>query len=79
MTSLTADKLGLEGRGRLVEGCFADIVVFNPDTVIDKATFADPHQYPEGIEVVVVNGTVVIDHGEHTGALPGRILKKTAG
>jgi N-acyl-D-amino-acid deacylase len=43
-------------------------------TVIDKATFADPHQYPEGIAYVIVNGEIVLDKGEHTGALPGRVL-----
>jgi len=55
---------------------FADIVVFNPDTIIDQATWDNPHQYPRGIEHVMVNGTLVITEGEHTGALPGKILKK---
>jgi len=76
MTSLTADKFSLAGRGRITEGSYADMVVFDPDTVIDKATFADPHRYPEGITHVIVNGSVVIDSGEHTGELPGKILKK---
>ncbi len=75
MTSLTADKFGLAGRGRITEGSYADLVVFDPDIVIDKATFADPHRYPEGITHVIVNGKVVIDSGEHTGELPGEILK----
>ena len=76
MTSLTADKFGLTGRGHLTVGAFADITVFDPDKVIDNATFVDPHQYPSGIPYVVVNGQVVISEGEHTGKLPGRILKK---
>ncbi|MCE5248814.1 D-aminoacylase [bacterium] len=77
MTSLSAAKFGLTGRGSIAAGNFADLVVFNPDTVIDKATFENPHQYPEGIPYVIVNGQVVISGGEHTGALPGRILLKT--
>ncbi len=76
MTSLTAEKFGLSGRGRITEGSYADIVIFNPDTVIDRATYEDPHQYPEGIVYVIVNGHVVINNGEHTGKLPGKILRK---
>jgi len=52
----------------------ADIVIFDPATVKDRATFEDPAQYPAGIPYVIVNGTVVIDKGEHTGAKPGRVL-----
>jgi len=77
MTSLPAQRLGLQDRGLLKPGMFADIVVFDPGRVIDKASFTDPHQYPEGIEYVLVNGTVVIRKGRHTGALPGRVLRKT--
>ena len=77
MTSLTADKFGLTGRGRIEVGSYADIVVCDPDTVIDRATYQDPHRYPEGIEYVVVNGRLVIKNGEHTGELPGRILRTT--
>ncbi len=76
ITSVPADKFGFSGRGRIVEGYFADLVVFDPDRVIDRATWEDPHQYPEGIEYVVVNGKVAVEGGETTGALPGRILKK---
>lgn len=76
MTSKTANKFGLKWRGWLREGFFADIVIFDPDRIIDRATWEDPHQYPEGIHYVIVNGQVVIDHGNHTGLLPGRILKK---
>jgi len=75
MTSLTADKFGIPGRGRIAEGYYADLVLFNPDTVIDLSTWEDPHRYPRGIEYVIVNGEVVIDSGEHTGRLPGRVLR----
>jgi len=77
MTSAPARRLGLWDRGLIRPGFKADIVIFNPETVIDKATFMEPHQYPEGIEYVIVNGTVVIDEGEHTGALPGRVLRRS--
>jgi len=76
MTSLPAQKLGLQDRGLIKEGMFADIVVFNPETVEDKAAFTDPHQYPDGIEYVIVNGTIVVEKGKHTGTLPGRVLRK---
>jgi N-acyl-D-amino-acid deacylase len=74
MTSLTASYFNLQGRGLILEGNWADIVLFNPDTVIDKATFVEPQQYPEGIPYVMVNGAWVIENGEHTGALPGKVL-----
>jgi N-acyl-D-amino-acid deacylase len=76
MTSTTARKFGLKWRGWLREGFFADIVIFDPERVIDRATWDEPHQYPEGIDYVIVNGRIVIDQGEHTGLLPGRVLKK---
>ena len=74
MSGATAQRLGLQDRGLLREGFFADITVFDPDRVIDRATFAEPHQYAEGIQYVLVNGTLVVDGGEHTGARPGRVL-----
>ncbi len=77
MTSVPAGKFGFRGRGRISEGYYADIVVFDPDRVSDKATWEDPHQYPEGIDYVMVNGQVAVSEGETTGALPGRILRKT--
>jgi N-acyl-D-amino-acid deacylase len=77
MSSLPAQRLGLQDRGLIKEGMYADIVVFKPDIVQEKATFTDPHQYPEGIEYVIVNGTVIIEKGKHTGALPGRVLRKS--
>jgi N-acyl-D-amino-acid deacylase len=75
MTSMPADLIKLPRRGRLVEGAFADLVVFDPSTVQDQATFEDPHQYPTGIDCVIVNGTVVIDHERHTEARTGRVLR----
>jgi N-acyl-D-aspartate/D-glutamate deacylase len=57
-----------------MQGYFADIVVFDPKTIADKATFIEPHQYPVGIDYVIVNGTTVIDHGKHTEKLPGKVL-----
>jgi N-acyl-D-amino-acid deacylase len=75
MTSLTAEKFGLTGRGRIQKGYYADIVIFDPDTVMDMSTWQDPHHYPVGIPYVIVNGEVVIENGEHTGRLPGRILR----
>jgi N-acyl-D-amino-acid deacylase len=74
MTSVTAERFGLTDRGVLREGAWADLVMFDALTVADRATFTDPHQYPVGIPYVLVNGVVVIDQGEHTGALPGQIL-----
>jgi N-acyl-D-amino-acid deacylase len=74
MTSLPAQVLRLPDRGLLREGCWADVVVFDPDRVADRATFEQPKQYPQGIEYVLVNGEVVIDRAEHTGARPGRVV-----
>jgi N-acyl-D-amino-acid deacylase len=74
MTSLPAHITGLRDRGLLAPGMAADITLFNPETVTDKATFKDPLQYPEGIPYVIVNGVVVIDKGQHTGARPGQVL-----
>jgi N-acyl-D-amino-acid deacylase len=76
MTSLPASRLGLQNRGLLREGMKADITVFNPKTLTDKATFDNPHVYPEGIEKVLVNGVLTVADGDHTGALNGEILRK---
>jgi N-acyl-D-amino-acid deacylase len=76
MTSIPAQRFGFTQRGSLKKGNFADVVIFDEKKVIDKATYKDPHQYPEGIEYVLVNGKMVIDRGEHTGELPGKILRK---
>jgi len=75
MTSMPADKLGFKERGRLEEGKAADVVIFDYDTIQDKATFTNPHQYPDGIPYVIVNGEVVINNGEHTGAIPGKVIR----
>jgi N-acyl-D-amino-acid deacylase len=74
MTSMPAAKLGLKDRGTLKPGNFADIVVFDPAKIADRATYTEPEQYPAGIDYVIVNGKVVIDHDNHTGALPGKVL-----
>jgi len=76
MTSLPAAQFGFENRGILREGFAADLVVFDPATVQDTATYADPHQYPEGIPYVIVNGVPVVDQGEHSGARPGQMLRR---
>ena len=76
MTGGAAAALGLADRGTIAAGNAADLVLFDPETIADRASFDDPHQYPEGIEMVIVNGVVVIDQGEHTGALPGHLLRR---
>ena len=76
MTSLNAAKVNLTQRGMLKEGYYADVTIFNPETIIDQATFRSPFQYPRGIETVIVNGTIVIHAGKHTEAKPGRVLRK---
>ena len=74
MSALPAQNLGLEKRGLLQEGMFADVVVFDPAKVGDRATFEKPHQYAIGMKDVFVNGKQVLKDGEHTGAKPGRAL-----
>jgi N-acyl-D-amino-acid deacylase len=74
MTSVTAERFSLTDRGVVRQGTYADLVLFDANTVADRATFTDPHQYPDGIPYVIVNGEIVINEGEHTGALPGRVL-----
>ena len=78
MTSMPAARLGLEGRGTIAPGGFADVVVFDAATVIDQATFAAPHQYPVGIEHVIVNGTLSVDGGRYIDARAGRVLRRPA-
>ena len=75
MTSLPASRMGLTDRGILRPGMAADLVAFNPSTVRDRATYADPLQYSEGIPYVAVNGGLVIDGGAITDARPGRVLR----
>ncbi len=76
MTSMPADQIGLRDRGRIARGAKADIVVFDAARVKDEATFVDPHRYPAGIRHVLVNGTLVVEAGAHTGARPGRGLRR---
>jgi N-acyl-D-amino-acid deacylase len=75
LTTLPAANLGLRGRGALRPGYFADVVVFDPATIADRATFDQPHQYATGVSHVFVNGVQVLRAGEHTGALPGRVVR----
>lgn len=74
MSGLPATNLGLDHRGLLKEGYFADVVVFDPKTIADKATYESPHQYAVGMKQVFINGVQVLKNGEHTGAKPGRAL-----
>ena len=76
MTGRPAEKLGLKDRGKVSAGMAADLAVFDPATVADRATYQEPHQYPEGIHLVIVNGVVELDGGEHQGRKPGRVLAK---
>jgi N-acyl-D-aspartate/D-glutamate deacylase len=75
-TGAAATALGLTDRGVLREGCWADIAIFDPARIADRATYDEPHRYAVGVSTVVVNGDVVVDGGDHTGALPGRVLRR---
>ncbi len=79
MTGGSAAALGLADRGLLREGYRADVTVFDPVRIAERATYDDPHQYAVGVSTVLVNGEVVIDGGDHTGALPGRVLRRRRG
>jgi N-acyl-D-amino-acid deacylase len=74
MTSWPATRMRLAGRGLIKEGCWADVVIFDYDRIQDRSTYQQPLLFPEGIDYVLVNGQVVIDHGKHTGARPGHVL-----
>jgi N-acyl-D-amino-acid deacylase len=74
MTSWPATRMRLAGRGLIKEGCWADVVVFDYDKIQDRSTYQQPLLFPEGIDYVLVNGQIVIDHGKHTGARPGHVL-----
>ena len=76
MTSLPASRFGLSGRGRLAPGAYADMVVFDADTIEDCATFDNPTQPAAGIEFVLVNGQIIWRDGAPTGARPGRALRR---
>ena len=75
MTSAVANRLFIRDRGQLRQGFYADVVIFDPNIISDRATFENPHQLSVGIHYVFVNGTAVIKNGKHTGALPGRIVR----
>ena len=75
MTSAVADRLGLRERGLLRAGCYADVVLFDPATIADRATFAESHQLSVGVRDVWVNGVQVVAGGRHTGAKPGRVVR----
>lgn len=75
ITSMNAEKVNIPGRGLLHEGFRADVTLFDPKTVVDQATFEDPHRYPEGIPYVIVNGVVVVDRGVHSGAMAGQVIR----
>ena len=75
MTSLSANKLKIKKRGLLKDGYYADIVLFDPKTITDHATFDNPHQLATGMYHVFVNGVQVLKDGKHTGALPGRVVR----
>ncbi|MGR8921438.1 MAG: N-acyl-D-amino-acid deacylase family protein [Gammaproteobacteria bacterium] len=77
MTGFAAAKFGLADRGVIREGAFADLVLFDADTIIDRGTYEAPNQYPAGIDSVIVNGVPVVRRGEVQGALPGRVLRRT--
>jgi N-acyl-D-amino-acid deacylase len=74
ISGLTAQRLGIVDRGILKPGMAADIVILNPQTVIDRAEYIEPHQFPEGIEYVIVNGETVMAKGRPTGAKPGKAI-----
>jgi N-acyl-D-amino-acid deacylase len=75
MTSFPAQRLQLKDRGLLKEGMWADIVIFDPDTVIDRATYENPHQFPEGIFHVIVNGEIIVENGNQIDKYPGKVLR----
>lgn len=74
-TSVPAEKLRIKDRGLILDGLKADLVIFDQNSIIDQATYEDPHQFPLGISYVFVNGEMVIDHGKHLGVKPGQVLK----
>jgi dihydroorotase/N-acyl-D-amino-acid deacylase len=76
MTGMPAARLGLSERGMLRVGAFADVVVFDPATIADKATFTEPHQYPVGIDYVIVNGKLAVDGGRFVDVRAGRVLRR---
>ena len=76
MTGFPAQRMGMKDRGLVKEGLTADLVIFDPETVMDNSTWEDPHQYPDGIPYVLVRGVPVVDEGKHTAARPGKVLRR---
>jgi N-acyl-D-aspartate/D-glutamate deacylase len=76
MTGMPAERLGMTDRGLVEEGLVADLVIFNPETIIDHSTFEKPHQLSEGVRHLLINGEAVISEGAHTAARPGRVLRR---
>jgi N-acyl-D-aspartate/D-glutamate deacylase len=77
LTSLPAAAIGLKDRGLVREGMWADLAIFDPRTLAEGGSFADPQHYPIGMDYVLVNGQVIVDHNKHTGLVPGKIIKGT--
>jgi N-acyl-D-aspartate/D-glutamate deacylase len=78
MTGAVADRLSIRDRGELREGMYADVMIFDPNTIIDRATYEKPHQLSVGVKYVLVNGVAVVSDGKVTGAKPGRIVRGPA-
>ncbi len=78
LTSLPADNLSLKDRGRLTAGAFADVMVFDPNTIQDHATYEKPHQLSTGVSYVIVNGQMALEEGKPTGAASGRVVRGRA-
>ncbi len=74
MTSMPAKIMGLNNRGKLACGMVADITIFDPETVSDMATFENPHQFPNGIETVILSGNIIIHQGTHTDSMSGQVI-----
>ena len=77
MTGAVADKFHIKKRGKIMKGYSADLVIFDPDKIIDKATYENPYQYPYGIERVFINGVTVVQKGIYRGALEGKVLRRS--
>jgi N-acyl-D-aspartate/D-glutamate deacylase len=75
MSGFPAERFRIKDRGLLREGCGADVVIFDPETVADRSTWDEPRLEPVGIDRVIVNGQVAVEQGRATGALPGRVLR----
>jgi len=75
MSGAVATRLSIRDRGLIAQGYYADVVVFDPATIIDRATFDQPHQLSTGVQYVFVNGVAVVSNGQHTGAKPGRLVR----